>query len=288
MLFDMGLFLCNNLSKKGGLMETSQIADKIFDLPYPQCCEGDPEGEYHSHPDDGSEQLVLSPEKVKEKDPTILTISAIAFDFDFVASDPTRSRADEIKVLVVKNKKPSRKSKEGKPGGFGLPTGQVESKEAMPHAVERETEHESGCSVRKIVGKLGITHKRVAVNEEIIPNEIHLFLVEASEVLSRVKEVEEIDASVDPWKSLREVFEMPKAQDKNGGNRNPNGIYFMHLKRLYEAIDSMVYEPEELIDGKAVKEWLSPNRKYLMAAMADLKKAGLLNEFLPPDEEVPA
>ena len=35
----------------------------------------------------------------------ILTISAIALDFDFVTSNPSKSRADEIRVLLVKNKK---------------------------------------------------------------------------------------------------------------------------------------------------------------------------------------
>src|SRR3990167_11124717 len=96
----------------------------------------------------------------------ILTISTIAFDFDFVTSDPSRSRADEIKVLLVKNKKPSRKSKEGKPGGFGLPTGQVESREAILHAVERETEDESGCSVKKIIGKLFVIKKTLKIRSE--------------------------------------------------------------------------------------------------------------------------
>lgn len=222
--------------------------------------------------------------KEEEAPKLILTISAIAFDFDYTTHDPSKSRADEIKVLLVKNKKPSRKSKEGKPGGFGLPTGQVESKEAMLHAVERETEDESGCSVKRVIGKLFIINKRLTIGEEIVPNEIHVFLVEASEPLRRIREADEIDGSVEPWKSLREVFEMPMAQDKNGSNRNPDGIYFMHIKRLYAAIESIVYNPEELLEGEAVKKWLEPNRKALMAAMADLEKDGLLERFLPQDE----
>src|SRR3989344_6354959 len=154
----------------------------------------------------------------------ILTISAIALDFDFVTSNPSRSRADEIKVLLVKNKKPSRKSKEGKPGGFGLPTGQVESREAILHAVERETEDESGCSVKKIIGKLFVIKKTLKIpgkenpenlpnhlNYESVPNEIHVFLVEASEPLRRIREADKIAGSVEPWKPLREVFEMPLA-----------------------------------------------------------------------------
>ena len=168
----------------------------------------------------------------------ILTISTIAFDFDFVTSDPSRSRADEIKVLLVKNKKPSRKSKEGKPGGFGLPTGQVESREAILHAVERETEDESGCSVKKIIGKLFVIKKTLKIpgkenpenlpnhlNYESVPNEIHVFL------------------------------------------------------------ESMIYNPEEeLVDGEAIKRWLEPNRQALYSAMSDLRKSGLLENFITPDE----
>ncbi|MDP3763477.1 MAG: NUDIX hydrolase, partial [bacterium] len=220
---------------------------------------------------------------------TIFTISAIAFDFDFTTSDPSKSRADEIRILVPKNKKPPKKSKEGKPGGFGLPTGQLESNEAMLHAVERETEDETGCSVTKIIGKLFVVHKRVTKDGEIVPNEIHVFLVEASEPLRRVREIDEIDASVDPWITLRQVFEMPHAQDKNGGNRNPDGIYFQHLKRLYRAIEFIVYGPgpEDLIDdAEVVKQWAKPNRRALVAAMINLKEDGLLDRFLPPEEEV--
>lgn len=215
---------------------------------------------------------------------TIFTISAIAFDFDFVTSDPSKSRADEIRVLLVKNKKPPRKSKESKPGGFGLPTGQLESKEAMLHAVGRETRDESGCSVRKIVGKLFVVNKRLEIDGNPVPNEIHVFLVEASEPLSRIREVDEIDSSFEPWTPLRQVFEMPFAQDKSGGNRNTNGIYFSHLRRLYNTIESMVFSPEDLIDGEAVKEWLKPNRASLIAAMADLEKARLLDKLFPQDE----
>ncbi|MBI2062349.1 MAG: NUDIX domain-containing protein [Candidatus Yanofskybacteria bacterium] len=255
--------------------------DIIANLPYPKCCEEDPEGEYHSHPDDGSEQLLLFPEKVEEKDPTIFTVSAIAFDFDFTTSDPSRSRADEIRVLLIKNRKPSRKSKEGKPGGFGLPTGQLESREAMLHAVKRETEDESGCSVKKIVGKLFVIKKQIKIDGQPIPNEIHVFLIEASESMRRVKESDEIDGSVDPWIPLRQVFEMPMAQDKGGGSKNPDGIYFSHLQRLYRAIECMVFFPEELIDGEAIKTWIEPNRHLLKSAMVDIEKAGLLKRFAP-------
>ena len=224
--------------------------------------------------------------------PPIFTISAIAFDFDFTTSDPSKSRADEIKVLVVKNKKPPRNSKEGKPGGFGLPTGQLESKEDMIQALKRETHDESGCSVNKVIGKLFVVNKRFKADDGFIPNEIHVFLIEASEPLGRIREIDEIDGSIEPWISLREVFEMPLAQSKDGAGKNPNGIYFSHRQRLYRAIDSMIYGHEELIDGEAVKEWLKPNRRNLFSAMSDLAKSGLLDNFLPldtsPEEEIPA
>ncbi len=210
---------------------------------------------------------------------TIFTVSAIAFDFDLVTSDPSKSRADEIKILLPKNKKPPKRSKEGKPPGFGLPTGQLESKEAMLHALKRETEDETGCSVTKIIGKLFVVNKHLKIDGNSVPNEIHVFLVEASDTLHKVREVEEIDASAEPWILLRQVFEKPFAQDKSGGNKNPNGIYFSHLRRLYNAIESMVYSPEDLIDGEAVKRWLEPNRRYLMGAMSDLQKDGLLEKI---------
>ncbi|GEM_PF-6343726 len=216
----------------------------------------------------------------------ILTISAIAFDFDFVTSDPSKSRANEIRVLVPKNKKPPKKSKEGKPGGFGLPTGQLESKETMLRAIVRETEDETGCVVKKIIGKLFVVNKRLRIEDELVPNEIHVFLIEASDVLHKVREVDEIDSSVEPWTPLWQVFEMPLAQNREGGNKNPNGIYYSHLRRLYNAIESLVYNPEELVDGQAIKQWLSPEkRKALHSAMADLAKAGLLDSFLPQDDE---
>lgn len=215
----------------------------------------------------------------KEARRTIFTVSAVAFDFDFVTSDPSKSRADEIRVLLVKNKKPSRKSKEGKPGGFGLPTGQLESKENMIKALERETRDESGCLVRKVIGKLLMINKRLMINGDPIPNEIHIFLVEASEPLSRIREVDEIDGSVDPWMTLQQVFKMPLAQDKGGTNKNPNGIYFTHRQRLYDSIESMVFHPEDLIEGETIKQWIKPNRKYLKDAMADLDRDGLLNDY---------
>ena len=41
----------------------------------------------------------------------------------------------------------------------------------------------------------------------------------------------------------------------------------------------MVYNPEELLEGEAVKKWLEPNRRALFLAMADLKKDGLLEKI---------
>ena len=219
----------------------------------------------------------------------IITISAISFDFDLVTTDTSKSRADEIKVLLVKNKKPPRKSKEGKPAGFGLPTGQLESKEGMLEALKRETRDESGCSVKKIVGKVFVINKRILVDGNPTPNEIHVFLIEASESLSRIREVDEIDGSVEPWIPLRQLFEMSFAQDRNGSSRNTNGIYFSHLLRLYTAIESMVFHPEDLIDGVVIKQWLKPNRKHLKDGMNDIEKTGLLDNFLPdePEKEIP-
>lgn len=272
-------------------METEQ-SDQFLDrknfvttLSQPQCCDYDPDEEHHKHGVvlDGSQQLSLIPPV--PKDPTIFTVSTIAFNFDFTTSNSSQSRADEIRVLLVKNKKPPRRSKERKPPGYGLPTGQLDQDEKMDHAFERETCQESGYSVTKVVGKLFVVHKRLRIEGEIVPNEIHVFLVKTNDYPVKVVEVDEIDASVEPWISLRDIFKMPFAQDRGGGSKNPDGIYFSHIQRLYRAIESMVYNPEEeLVDGVVIKRWLEPNRRHLKAAMADLAKAGLLKNFLPPEE----
>ena len=46
----------------------------------------------------------------------------------------------------------------------------------------------------------------------------------------------------------------------------------------------MVIYPEDVIDGEAIKQWLKPNPRHLVAAMNDLEKAGLLERFLPQNE----
>ena len=47
----------------------------------------------------------------------------------------------------------------------------------------------------------------------------------------------------------------------------------------------MIYNPEEeLVDGEAIKRWLEPNRQALYSAMSDLRKSGLLENFITPDE----
>lgn len=214
----------------------------------------------------------------------ITTVSAIAFDFDGTGNDPTRW-VDEIKVLVVKNKKPPKKSKEGKPGGRGLPTGQVDQNEDIKGALAREVWQESGYKVKLFVGELFIVKKLLRIEEEIIPNDIHIFLTEIYDLGGKVTETDEIDASVDPWISLREIFEMPLAQNREGGGKNPDGIYYSHRKRLYQAIESLVFEPESFIDGEAVTKWMTDEkRRYLKTAMADLENAGFLKDYLPPPE----
>src|SRR3989338_9677486 len=81
-----------------------------------------------------------------EQDPSqyTKTVMAIAFDFDYVTNSPDKSRADEIRILTIKNKKQPNKSKEKKPPGVGCPAGGVESGEDLICAVIRETLGESG------------------------------------------------------------------------------------------------------------------------------------------------
>src|SRR3989344_1627966 len=209
----------------------------------------------------------VSPKKL------IVSVSAIALNFDLVSSDPNLSRADEIRVLLPKNKKPPRGSKEGKPPGFGIPTGQTESKETIESTVERETKDETGYPVTRIIGKAFVIHKHW------IPNEMHIFVVENSDYSVGVREKEEIDWTVEPWHILREVFSMPHAQDKFGGNKNPNGIFYTHRQRLFRVIETMLRHPQDLIDGDKIAQWVKPYRKDLLSAMEDLQSAGLLDEL---------
>ena len=51
------------------------------------------------------------------------TVLAIALDFDLVTNDPMKSRADEIKLLTIKNRKQAKKNKEKQPPGVGCPAG---------------------------------------------------------------------------------------------------------------------------------------------------------------------
>lgn len=203
----------------------------------------------------------------------LLSVSAVSFNFDFVTHDPNTSRADEIKVLLPKNKKPPKGSKDGKPPGRGLPTGQLESKEEMISAVKRETRDETGYPVKQVVGKAFIIYKHW------VPNEIHVFVVENNDYSIGVREKEEIDHAVDPWHSLREIFSLPPAQGKYGGGKNPNGIYFSHRKRLFRVIETMLRHPKDLLDGDKIAQWVKPYRPSLLAAMSDLEEAGLLDEL---------
>lgn len=231
---------------------------------------------------DSSLPFTFTTEEITRK--RIITVSAVAFDFDHTDVDPTKW-ADEIKVLVVKNKKPPRKSKEGKPGGRGLPTGQVDQNEDIKGALAREVWQESGYKVKRFVGELFVVNKLLKIETETVPNDIHVFLTDIYDLGGKVTETDEIDASVDPWISLREVFEMSLAQNREGGSKNPDGIYYSHRKRLYKALESMVFSPEDFIDGEAVAKWMTDEkRRYLKTAMADLERAGLLKEYLPEGE----
>lgn len=203
----------------------------------------------------------------------IVSVSAISLNFDYVSSDPDKKRSEEIRVLLPRNKKPPKGSEERKPAGFGNPTGQVDQNETKTRAVERETEAETGYSVRQIIGEAFIVEK------PWVPNIIHVFIIESRDFPGPVKEKDEIDFTIDPWHTLKEVFTMPAAQDKYGSNRNPYGIYYSHKQRLFRAIETMIYHPEDLIDGDKIAAWLKPNRRALIAAMAELHAEGYLDEL---------
>jgi len=249
MSFDMGPFLCNNPCKGGLMTETN---NKLFEKSDPKL---------------------------------LITVSGIAINFDYVfsLSDPL---ADQIKILLVKNKKPPRNSGDKKHGGWGCPTGQQKGYKDAQGAIKFETRDEAGYD-SKIIGKIKVYSKKVkfpsdsekGILEEGI-NEIHLFLIEAGETFYGIREKDEIEKS--EWFTLRQVFEMPFAKSKDG-EINANGVYFAHLQRLYNAFEDMVFFPEDLIDGKAIEKWLGSNKKLLKKGMLELEKEGLLKSFLCDD-----
>jgi hypothetical protein len=204
-----------------------------------------------------------------DEDGFTLTASALTLNFDLVSDDP----AGEIKVLLVKN----RPGKE-KPGGWGFPTGQVESCESLTKTLERETKNESGFSVREILGKLFV------ITKPRIMNRIHLFLVEITDLSIGIIEKDEIENSGEPFKSLREILQMLTAVSADGSVRNPNGIYHSHVERLLEALNKLLFSPEELEDPGGVAPWVNEHRDELTAALESLDKEGLLTKMTEEEE----
>ena len=224
----------------------------------------------------------LEQEEVDES-PFSESVSAIAIDFDRVTNDPDKSRADEIRVLTIKNKKQPKHSKERKPPGIAVPTGGEESGETLIRAVVRETVGESGYTAGKVFGELFCEHKNH------VRNNVHVFLVEAdSTYVVPVKERDEVDQSYDNWITLREFFQLPYAIAKDGTPLDPNGIYYAHVRRLVKALNSLIFadcnDPNLPPDMKEAIErlpqkafaWTKEHAEDLLSAMEDLLKDDLI------------
>ncbi|KKT80734.1 MAG: hypothetical protein UW79_C0036G0007 [Candidatus Yanofskybacteria bacterium GW2011_GWA2_44_9] len=125
------------------------------------------------------------------------TVSVLSINFDSVTSNPDKSRADEIMLLTVKNKKQPPKSREKKPPGIGLPGGGVESKESLKHAADRESDGEAGYKLLKIYGEVFTDH-RTHIN-----NVVRIFLAEPSDLQTSIRESDEVDPNWKNWVSLR-------------------------------------------------------------------------------------
>ncbi len=208
---------------------------------------------------------------------TTHTIMAIAIDFDQVTSDPGKSRANEIRFLTVKNLKPSRKSKEQKPGGVGCVAGGVEggfgeskTAETLEHAALREVADESGYRVVKQFGELFQEEKRQ------VRNIIHVHLVEVdSGYVGKVRETDEVDRNWDNWISLRQFFEMPYAAARDGTQINPDGVYFSHVRRFVKALNKLlIFDIEDL--PKTALPWVEEHGSDLSSAINDLLDDGLI------------
>ena len=207
------------------------------------------------------------------------TASTIALDFDYTTTAPEKSRADEIRILTIKNKKPPKGSKEQKPPGIGFPTGGYEgwdgngSGETGESASKRETVGESGYSVQRVLGKLFPQHRNH------IKNTVNMFLAEVdSSYVVKVRESDEVDVNYNNWITLRELFSLPYAIAKDGTPKNPNGIYFGHVKRFVDALNMMLFLSKFAHDIPApARAWVDKHYDDLFSAISDLKRDGLIS-----------
>lgn len=222
----------------------------------------------------------------------LLTVSAIVIDFDGVdINNKDESPADKTMILKVRNQPPKKDSKEQKPSGQGWPTGQVESLEEVAYALRREVSGETGHRIMRIVDLIRVYKKTIKdVNDQPKENLIFLYLAEVDGYNGKVVERDEIDASMEPWMSLREVFTTPFAQDRQFRNRNPYGLYFSHVKRLLDTLRYLLITPEDELP-ETLASWLKEDRhdEILRRAMEDMRNDGTLERFYRrayPGEEV--
>ncbi len=236
----------------------------------------------HAYSDD---QQYLD-EEITDDSPYSESVSAIAFDFDQVTGAPDKSRADEIRLLSVKNKKQPKNSKEKKPPGRGWPTGGVEGgfyasgRESFEQAVRRETLGESGYTVTNVLGELFCEPRHH------IRNNVRVFLAEAdSTYVVPVRERDEVDANYDNWVTLREVFKIPYAIAKDGTPRDPNGFYYAHVRRLVKALNILTFADPEIYPElredieklpRKIVDWVEDHHDQLTSAFIDLVEDGLV------------
>ena len=202
------------------------------------------------------------------------SVLGIAIDFDHVTTDPTKSRADEVRLLTINNKKQPKNSKDRKPQGVGCPTGGVESGENHKDAVLRETLDESGYGAGgKVLGEIYYEHIHR------ISNTVHVFLLEVDSLYVVLpRERDEVDITWDNWITLRQALSMPYAIAKDGTPKNPNGIYYGHVRRLIKALNILFLTPENLPeDAKNAVAWIDEHHQDLASAMKDLRKDGLVS-----------
>lgn len=202
------------------------------------------------------------------------TVTGLALEIDEGVNGEVSLKVLLVKNLGDKKKKGfaqnSREGREGKPLGYGLPTGGVEKCESLEAAIKRECKDESGFDLRRIFCKFAEYHKPQ------IKNVVHAFFIEVDDLQGPVKEKEEIDNKDHPprWVSIEEMLAMPGTAESA-----PNSLYDSHLQRTLDFLEVVVdTKPENIakIPDAQLKKWLTRYAPLVQRKMAELVAKGAL------------
>ncbi len=188
---------------------------------------------------------------------------------------------DPLRIyLCHNNADPAVNGKPGKPAGWGLPGGGKELHDRTPrHAVRREVLREVGF--KTVLGKFFPKSRYGEVIRQFRPkinNTVYVFyLLKADSTETRILEFDESDAY--GAFSLTRILMMPLAASRK--RLNPEGIYFAHRERIFEALAKLGFDFKKIIPNLAellaILDWEEVGEKiyYLLNdALADEAPAG--------------